>query len=336
MVVLLIALTKKRIMTMKNSNPWEDIKKPSDALSTRQIPTNRGLRLFYAKDPFGDYLFIFEFEGDGRSLVKKHFTRMKGLSFDLRKSSVAGEQLLVLMLEDSAFVDVFERLCDSIVGLLTDIEDSMTGLAATLLQIKKWQAFMDGTRGNRLSAEQVRGLFCELVYLQRLIDLKGEQSGVESWAGPDRDEQDFIFGDVCVEIKSISGGQRNRVRISSEDQLDTVSTDLFLRIYRLVEEPGQGGARSLNELVSDIQRTVFDLTVLDLLHEKLLQVGYVELEEYDAPTFRIAEEMTFRVTDQFPRIVRSELSPGVSKVSYEIALESIESFKCSDKDIRVV
>ena len=55
-----------------------------------------------------------------------------------------------------------------------------------------------------------------------------EKAAMEAWCGPDGAHQDFIFGNTAVEVKSLSGRERSTVRISSEDQLESLCDDLFL------------------------------------------------------------------------------------------------------------
>ena len=75
---------------------------------------------------------------------------------------------------------------------------------------------------------------------------------VEAWLGPERSHQDFIFGNTAVEVKSLSGAERSSVRISSEDQLESLNDALFLRVYRLSSLADAAGARSLNEIVTAV------------------------------------------------------------------------------------
>ena len=42
-------------------------------------------------------------------------------------------------------------------------------------------------------------------------------------------QQDFIFDNTALEVKTLSGRERNSVRISSEDQLDSLNDRLFLK-----------------------------------------------------------------------------------------------------------
>src|SRR3546814_15120322 len=95
-----------------------------------------------------------------------------------------------------------------------------------------------------LSIEEVRGLFAEIVFLTELIDRQMSSSdAVEAWLGPERSHQDFIFGNTAVEVKSLSGAERSSVRISSEDQLESLNDALFLRVYRLSSQLGRASCR---------------------------------------------------------------------------------------------
>ena len=122
-----------------------------------------------------------------------------------------------------------------------------------LAHIRRWKTFLSG-RSQLLSAEEVRGLFAELTFLLELIDRQASTTAaVEAWLGPEKSHQDFIFGNTAVEIKSLSGTERSTVRISSEDQLETLNDALFLRMYRLSSLPDAARAQSLNEIVAAVQ-----------------------------------------------------------------------------------
>ena len=97
---------------------------------------------------------------------------------------------------------------------------------------------MAGKKGRVLSAEEVRGLFSELKFLQQMLgEMNNELDVLEAWQGPETSHQDFIFSDTAVEVKSLSGRERNAVKISSEDQLESLNSSLFLKVFRLVDMP---------------------------------------------------------------------------------------------------
>ena len=61
-----------------------------------------------------------------------------------------------------------------------------------------------------------------------------------------------------VEVKSLSGRERNSVRISSEDQLEALTSSLYLAVYRLSEMPESDKSISLNELVETTESELDD------------------------------------------------------------------------------
>ena len=160
-----------------------------------------------------------------------------------------------------------------------------------------------------------------------------ENDALESWQGPETSHQDFIYANTAVEIKSLSGRERNTVRISSEDQLEGVNDNLFLRIYRLVDMPESDKSRSLNAMVREMEDQIQDADALEKFSEKLAKAGYVELRDYDSPEFIVAEENTYRITKEFPRLIRSEVPEGIVRVGYEIQLEEIRSFLCDADEV---
>ena len=145
--------------------------------------------------------------------------------------------------------------------------------------------------------------------------------------------QDFIFGDTAVEVKSISGRDRSIVRVSSEDQLETVSEHLFLKVCRLTEAPDETTAQSLNELVSFVGCELSDDDAIEDYWRKLATYGYVEMRDYDTPKFLVNGSNVYHVTKSFPRLVRSELPDGVVDVKYNLQLEKIATFECNQNAI---
>jgi hypothetical protein len=199
-----------------------------------------------------------------------------------------------------------------------------------LPHIRRWKTFLSG-RSQHLSIEEVRGLFAEIVFLTELIDRQMSSSAaVEAWLGPERSHQDFIFGNTAVEIKALSGAERNSVRISSEDQLESLNDALYLRIYRLSILDAAPGAHSLNQLVALIMDRLDEAQAIEAFEQKLVARGYAPLPDYDAPFLVVSELRSYRVGDGFPRLVRSRMPQGVMNVAYDLALEALAPYECPD------
>ena len=319
---------------MNKFKPWDDIKVPSEDLSVRLIRESKHLPLYWGKDSDGHCIFIYEMSEDGAEIFKKNMVSIHGIKIDYRLLSTTGNQGLILVLEKHVDQDLFYSLCETLIYKLSEVSDPLIGLSVALSQIKRWKAFMAGKKGQLLSAEEVRGLFSELKFLQQMLgEMNTELDALEAWQGPETSHQDFIFSDTTVEVKSLSGRERNAVKISSEDQLESLSSSLFLKVFRLVDMPESKASISLNELVNAVEGMLTEAEAIEMFDTKLAKAGYVQMLAYDKPKFIAAEEKTYRVESDFPKIVRSELNTGLTRVGYEIKLESVRDFLCADKDV---
>jgi hypothetical protein len=224
---------------MSRTTPWDDIATPGGAdYTVRRVAGAARIPLFWGKDTDGDCLLIVELEGDHSGQFRRDGTSVHGIGVDLRQSDEPGRQRLVLTLEKHVDRDLFFGLCETLVSSLAPVTDSAAALSVSLTHIKRWKAFLAGRKTGGLSPEQVRGLFAELQLLRSLYPQRlSSVDAVDAWCGADRVQQDFIFGDTAVEVKSLSGRERNAVRISSEDQLESLTANLFLAVYRLSELP---------------------------------------------------------------------------------------------------
>ena len=180
----------------------------------------------------------------------------------------------------------------------------------------------------------MRGLVGELHALRQLYtDTLSQPEAVSAWCGPDDSHQDFIFANRAIEVKALSGGERNAVRISSEDQLESLVDNLFLLTLRLSDMPDSESAQSLNQLIELIEGELSDAGAIEDFSGKVAGMGYARLKEYDFPRFVVSGTQGYRVIDGFPRLIRSELPGGVMKVGYDIKLEAIVQFACDDAEL---
>lgn len=317
--------------------PWDDIHTPDAAYNVLRVEESPvAVPLSWGRDVESRYLFILSLAGDHSEHIKGRVPSIRGIDVALRSSEVPEEQRLVLTLEQSTDRDLFAGLCRTLISSLQEVSSASSALDVALAHLARWKTFLSGRNPRVLSAEEVRGLFAELQFLRRLYQ-RGmpEASALDAWCGPDRSQQDFVYGDTAVEIKAISGQERNSVNISSEDQLETTCENLFLAVYRLGDMPDDERAMSLNDLVVAMEEELGAAGLLDGFLAKLGTSGYVHMDEYDRPQLVVMGQQCFRVADDFPRIVRSELADGLTAVRYQIQLERIARFACEEEDISV-
>lgn len=318
---------------MNKGTPWNEIRTPAADYNVRLVAGSGSIPVFWGRDTDGHCLLLVELDGDHSVQFRKEAVQVHGIRLDLRQSD-KGQQRFILTLEKHVDQDLFSGLCETLISSLAPIADSTIALSVALAHIKRWKAFLAGKKTRRLSPEEIRGLFAELLFLRSLYHGHlPEKTSVEAWCGIEGVHQDFIFGNTAVEIKSLSGKERNTVRISSEDQLEGLSDNLFIMIFRLADIQDSDHALSLNDAVRRIENELSDAGALDDFSSKLAGFGYLPVPEYDLPKLQIISEHVYRITEDFPRLVRAHLPEGVTKVSYEIELEKISPFEVNEEQI---
>jgi hypothetical protein len=319
---------------MSRPLPWDDIRVPVADYNVRLIPNGGTIPCYWGRDPEGNCLLLISLDGDHRKLFAENRVTVNGIDVDLRADPATGRHNLVLTLERQIDGDLFFSLCGSLVESLISVARGDTALNVALTHIKRWKAFLAGRNPRRLSPEEIRGLFAELTFLlQVMTEKSNELLAVSAWTGADSIQQDFVFADCAVEVKSVSGTDRNTIRISSEDQLDSIFDDLFLVAFRLGEAIDSDRASSLNALVKRIEDGLSEADAIEEFSRKLGAYGYTPLPEYDKPDFIVTGSDAFRILEGFPRIVRSGLPEGVSRVKYQIEMEHLAPFRCALKDV---
>ncbi|WP_246770812.1 PD-(D/E)XK motif protein [Taklimakanibacter albus] len=319
---------------MSDRLPWDDIGVPTRDYTVRKIAAASSIPLFWGRDTLGRCLIIIELEGDFAEDFRRGVVEFHGINVDLRDSDAPQQQRLVLTLDRTVDQDLFFGLCQTLINTLAPATTSVQALAMALAHIRRWRAFLAARKSRHLSDEEVRGLWAELQYMRALYAGRlTTAETVDGWTGADMRQQDFIFDNIAVEVKSLHGRDRNSVRISSEDQLATVVDDLFLVTHRLTVAADTAGAVSLNALVELVEGELGDADVLEQFSQKLADFGYLPIAAYDTPEFVVADRQTYRVEGDFPRLVRAELPSGIVRVSYEIELEAMKDFQVSNDEV---
>jgi hypothetical protein len=309
---------------MSKKNPWSQIS-PGDKLNVLRATKPPSVPFYWGKDCEGSCLLIAELEGEHKAHFFKNKVTVSGIETSLEQLS--DSQRLSIKLTKDIDLDIFEVLCGDLLKNITDISDPRIALSITMNHLKRWKSFMSGSSNKILSPLAVRGLFAELTYLLNSLEKDFNQKHViEAWLGPLDSHQDFIFMNTAVEIKAISGKERNSIWISSLDQLQATVDNLYLKIYRLGTTVDQDQGMSLNDLVSAVEQKIESAEVLAQFLERLAATGYIPLDQYNEPKFLVLEEKTFQVDQGFPKLTKDTMPPGIEKATYEIDLSAIESF----------
>ena len=61
--------------------------------------------------------------------------------------------------------------------------------------------------------------------------------------------------------------------------------------------------------------------------EKLISVGYIDMEAYDKYPYKYFKDETYTVDSSFPRLTRNTVRPEITKCEYALSISSIEKWK---------
>lgn len=319
-----------KIMTSQ-SNPWTDIPAaPAGQFSKRRVDPSVPHNLFWICDERERTGIILEL---GKKIPTAMLVNAKIniRDIDINVLDVEEEKtrVLAVILDDYKKRDVFSRLCFDLIDNTSKCDTDEDAFLAVCMRLKKWQSLLSSRRSGLLSRSEIQGLFAELYFIKETAEsFSGMLSQlINCWEGPDYLQHDFIIGDKAIEIKSLSGKDKHRVPISSEDQLQSHLNDFFLCIYLLAETSSEKTGKSLNRLVAEIREYIEDTEILEIFEHKLATAGYLDISDYDIPYFSVTGRYEYRIKPDFPKIVPDMLPHGVDSVKYSVNLAAIEKFK---------
>lgn len=310
--------------------PWEEIHTPASEINRLRVDRNHPHDFFWGKDVSGHYLLVLRFDAALLGDIKIKKIALVGITTDIRVIPCTADGLFLITLQDAENADIFFTLCDALIKKTRNAPDVHAAIAVIYAQLERWRTLLSRTGRNRLSAQEVQGLFGELLFLEECIDGQrvSRQAAIEGWQGPMGAPHDFIFGQSAVEIKSIGGSYADSVRISTESQLITHLETLHLRVIFLAVDRDCNSGLSLNDCILRLKEKIADNDLILIFEERLAEVGYFDIPEYDFPCFSVVQIRTYEVREGFPRITPESLAPGISDVFYCVAFSSIAEYIC--------
>jgi hypothetical protein len=237
---------------------------------------------------------------------------------------VPGDKTDVCMkLADPKFADMFYRLVEDIVEKVTAASTAEAGIQIFLDRFLSWQRFLQQLNPEGLSYTAQLGLYAELWFLRSyLFPLLDPLTGVTMWTGPTGANQDFQYAGVAVEVKCTSTKLPLRMRVQSERQLDPTGIQvLYLAAFTF--DVREGSDKTLPDLINSLRTDIAQGgSALNVFEDRLYLAGYSDTHQgqYQHRGYAIREAHLFLVQGDFPRIIESDLKPGVGDVTYSVGM----------------
>jgi hypothetical protein len=308
-------------MQMKIESPWHGLATPQlGALSARRADPDHPFDFFYAVNAESQLMLALKLGSAVHH--NQDLPRLKGL----RALWIDKTHELHLVLAKAQDVDLFALLCKDLITFTSGAQSDADCIELLCTRLLKWQRLLSRGGPRFLDAHEIRGLFAELSFLQRVLLPRFGTEAVLTWKGPSGFPQDFATDNKVFEIKSHLIGSPQSIRISSPSQLWVDNSDLYLCVYHLAEV--SAGGKCLGTLVDELSNTLgASASAAEEFEEKLASLGYLDLPEYRSQLFTPVKLDMFKVDNDFPRIIPSQLMPGIQDVTYSIQLAALSTFE---------
>lgn len=243
------------------------------------------------------------------------------------------EAEVVLALTETQHRDIFDLLVRDLVSAAERPDDEREGLNRFLARLSDWQQLLRRLGPGGLSREAQQGLWGELWTLREVVaPVAGMRRAVDGWRGPMGTDQDFQLGPTCVEVKTSTAANLDRLNVSGERQLE-VPEDVVLILLGLSLDGRMGHGETLTEMIESVRNAASESGCMHLVDLRLDLCGYDRDDGrlYSDMGYTVRSIHPFRVRDGFPRIVSGDLRTGVSDVRYLVSTASCGDFQMKDQ-----
>ena len=334
-------MMKPKTLTMTKINQiWEEL--ATDISFTKGLIMRRYSRsvlpdIFVAIQQPEKLLCIASSISESIEINTLHFDNLQDIQIELIPDpNQKGKNTLLFKLNNNLHKDIFSVLCEDLINSIAS-ETKEKQLVKTILnRFEKWKLLFTKIVSDGLLPEEQRGLFGELYFLRKFLQVNNNfQFVLNTWIGTAGEIRDFQMNNWALEVKTTYGNNHQKIQISSERQLDNTNLgNLFL--YHLSLEKAQESGESLNQIINSINSLLTtDVVALNRFKLKLYEAGYFEqhIDLYDPIGYFIRKDTFYLVENEFPRIQENDIRSGVGDVKYSIILSQCETFKTTEQFI---
>ena len=243
---------------------------------------------------------------------------LKGISISIKDNIVQKNYYyLKITRENECPEELFISLS---ISLADEIEQSTSDLKTLLVidGVLSRYSHLFTKKYKSLSREVEQGLYCELLFLEELLNRDGD-TAIKFWTGPEKNKHDFVLDEKhAVEIKSTNNQEQLIIHISNENQLDNVGLDELKLVTYVIEINNSG--ETIDKVVS---RILSKISSADMYLQFLTDLALVEIDpsvfkgKYN---FTVSKKCHFLVDDAFPKITKSNITSKAYDVKYRLNL----------------
>lgn len=255
--------------------------------------------------------------------------KVKGISIVKSAEGSAGK--LYFVLNNSKDWEIFLSVCTDLVFMSSGCKDEESMIPIINKRIRRWQKFLSENSSVSMPEILQMGLITELYCLyHHVIPEAGYRDAIKCWVGPDADKKDFSLPEYFIEVKSFISSKGPVVKISSLHQLEYEIKPLYLIAYGLSKV---NSGNTILDMISLINESIRedDRETKEIFENKLAAYGYVaDITEVPFYSFSVDIEKSYFISQEFPKILASDIDNRIITVQY-----SIDLAKCAAFEIRL-
>lgn len=265
---------------------------------------------------------------------KKEFSATDGLEVSTEFfENDEKKDAIVLKLVKGDYFEVFFTLVQDLLFYTNEKTKEEEFIESFFSRLGIWELFFKNADARGMGPEKQRGLFGELYFLNEVLLPNLGKDSLHLWVGPEQASHDIQAGDVAVEIKTSAMTKSEKIHISSERQLDDQGfKNLF--VYQLSIAVRRNFHPTLVDMINAVREKINkDGTLLIHFNNLLLKEGYIDRHKslYESEGFHVEKVNQYKVEDGFPRLIGSDMLPGLGSLKYTVDLSSIEKFRIDNQ-----
>jgi len=193
-------------------------------------------------------------------------------------------------------------------------------------RIRSWANFLKPTQTGLLHSELV-GFWGELYTVSEiLMEWIPASDLVRFWVGPEGKKQDITFNSLAIEVKTSISGDPSTINISSIEQLDRVTTSLYL-LHIIASPSEQSHGVSIRMFYQKMMRVLSqDASAETLFLYKVSELYGRATEAQRDECFSVSSLSLYDVDEGFPSITSSSVDNGIAGAQYQIYTSGLDQF----------
>tara|TARA_B110000908_G_C10266625_1_gene464617 strand:- start:1148 stop:2131 length:984 start_codon:yes stop_codon:yes gene_type:complete len=304
-------------------DPWSGILKNTYP-SGRRLYLNDE-RFWVSRDSLNQLVFYVH---DVCTTVIPIIESLSAVDIEVEKYQNNEQRLVCTFLESSA--ESFEKFSLAIKYIAVSSE-KLAGIALFAKIQKELFEWADFLKINKkeLTQNELIGFWGELYAIKTYIMKYHDAVNViRYWTGPSGAKKDISLNSLAIEVKTTKASQATEIKISSLDQLERTTDNLYL-MHLFINDADKDSGLSVSYLYESIRSKVqHDLKALALFTRYAGNIYNRASLHQKSECFLCSTANMYAVLDNFPTLLRSNLEGiGIVKANYSISISSIQSFK---------